>query len=246
MSIEYVADVEWEEQPDFSLSVDDFGADTLVRTYSGSAETLAAFLATIPRNSPDELYPQLKRTGVQVTGDRSFPTAAVTFRGIFNDDLPDVKRSGGWRRQTVTLFMQSADGGQDERADSATQCTVVYYAPTASYRYVTRIKPEMQRFPGRIEQTKANWEIRQVRGAGVTQLFEARPPLWQAGIVTGGIIRPGYFNYIRTVGTSIFKFDQIGDYWEVTEENEGLIEMVERADLPRLLSSQDVMDAQDA
>lgn len=244
MAIEYVADTEWEEQPEWSLQINDRGgADTLSRPYRGNAETLGEFLKQFPKQSPDPAYPQLKREGALISGDRSFPTVTLQYKGIFDDDLPEVQKSGGWRRQTATLIMQPLDGSETEREDSSTQCTIIYYAPTSTFRYVTRKQPTAQKYAGQILQTDAAWEIRQIRGATDVQLYEARPAGWQAGITTGGTIRPGFFNFVRTVGTSIFTFTQAGDYWEVVEENEGLIEMVERSDLPRLLTSKDVAAA---
>ncbi len=244
MPIEYVADTEWEAQPEWSLQINDRGgADTLSRPYRGNAELLGEFLKQFPKSSADPEYPQLKREGVLVSGDRSFPTVTLQYKGIFDDDLPEVQKSGGLRRQTVTLTMQALDGSETEREDSTTQCTLVYMAPTSTFRYVTRKQPTAQKYEGQILQTDMNWEIRQVRGASNVLLYEARPASWQAGITTGGAIRPGFFNFVRTVGTSIFTFQQAGDYWEVVEENEGLIEMVERSDLPRLLTSKDVASA---
>ncbi len=246
MAIVTVGDTEWEAQPDWSLTINDRGgADTLSRSYSGNAETLADFLSQYPKNSQDEEFPQLRRESVNVSGSRSFPTVTINYRGIFNDDLPEVRISGGWRRQTVTLIMQDDSSTVDQREDSTTQCTVVYFAPVSTYKYVTRIKPKKQRFEGKLELTDVSWQIRSVVGAGNVPFYEAKPPLWVAGIVTGGQIRPGHFNYVRAVGTTIFTFEQAGDYWEVVEENEGRMEMVERADLPRLLTSRDVMEAQD-
>lgn len=242
MSVVFAGDTEWEEQPDWSLTVDDYGVDTLSRPYSGNAELLADFLKQYPKGSRDPVYDQLKRTGYSASGHRSFPTVTLQYKGIFADDLPDVKRGGGWRRQTATLTMQD-DSTDAARADSATTCTIAYYAPVTRFRYVTRKQPTKQKYAGQLLQTDAAWEIVEIIGAGLTQFYEARPPLWVAGIVTGGTIRPGHFNYVRAVGTTIFNIEEAGDYWEVTEENEGRIEMVERADLPRLLSSSDVADA---
>jgi hypothetical protein len=224
MGVVYV-DCEFAESPDFSLTKDPYGLDRLSRTYFGRTDKLDEELKKWPKAKPDATYKNLKLLESQASGRGPFTQIVIQFTGLRDGVIPSPIKAGGCREQTVTL--QCLEANQT--------CEVVYKAPYSSFRYITTKQPQKARFEGVILQTEQSWEMKNLRGDRTTRFHRVNEITSFLGNIVYTKTLPGRFNYARVISSSGPKFQQVGEYWEVVEENEGLIIDVARNDFPRYL-----------
>lgn len=227
MGVEYVSDCEIKPNPDFSITIDKFGLHSLRRTYEGRADKLNAFLLKWPVGRADETYKQFKLTGQDVSGRGATVQVVLSFVGLMSGQLPKPIQAGGWRTQVSTL----------KKLDGEETVEIEYNAPVATFRYVTDKMPTAQRYAGKILSDRVPWQIRNLRGSRTTRFWEVQeiPGFGTTPRYTKTIT--GRFNYARQIFTSQFSFQQVGDFWECVEENEGRIIEVAQNELPRYLQA---------
>ena len=225
MGVVYVGNCEFEESEDFSLTKDPYGLDRLSRTYLGRTDKLDAFLKQWPKARPDDTWKQLKLLELQASGRGAFTQVTIQFTGLKDGVIPSPIKAGGCREQTATL--QSLEANQT--------CEVVYKAPYSSFRYITTKQPQKGRFEGVLLQTEQTWDMKNLRGDRTTRFHQVNEIASFLGNIIYTKTLTGFFNYARVISSSGPKFEQVGEYWEVIEENEGLIIDVARNDFPRYL-----------
>ncbi len=226
MGLIYIGDCTFQESADFVIGVDEFGADSLTRTYEGRTDQLKAFIAKWPKGKTDATFPPFSRRTLQATGRGAFTTVVIQMSGLLDGKIPPAQISGGTRLQTVSL---QRFGGQET-------CEVDYYAPFTTYRYVTHGIPQQPRFPGKIEQSAQAWEFKRTRGSRNTTFHQVIELSRIGGVVTYQKVTTGKFNFARDVSTTI-SFDPVGETYQVTEENEGIIVWVSDINVPRFISA---------
>lgn len=225
-TLTYIGNCEFEESSDYTLNIDEFGMDTLVRSFDGRKDKLAVFLRSFRINTPDPEFSQLTLVARQCLVGRAFARVQLTFVGLFDDVLPPPIVEGGWRHQELQL----------QKEDSNETVILEYKAPVSTYRYITRRQPTRQRYEGRLAATELGFRIVGRRGSkGKFKLVNGPTPLALPGTLAQEEDK-NVFAIDRDVICSAFTFRQAGRYWEVTEENEGRLMESEREDLPRKLT----------
>lgn len=225
-AVEYVGNCEWEESADYVLDLDEYGMDTLTRTYQGRRDKLGEFLRSFQIHTPDYEYPQLTYTSRRVMVGKAFASVTLTFAGLFDDVLPPVVVEGGFRPQELSI----------QKTDSNETLVLSYNAPFTTYKYVARRKPKRQRFPHQLENTALGFHILSRRGSrGAVRIADAIGGVPGLMLATSKITPPNVFEIWREVVCADFTFRQAGRYWEVTEQNEGRLMEREREDIPRVL-----------
>lgn len=225
MGIAYVGNCEFEESADFAIGKNEFGAHTLTRTYEGRTDKLDAFLTKWPKGKPDRLKPVFKTRALQVTGRGAFSSVTISSVGLIDSRIPEEEVQGGWRLQTASL----------KRNGSEEVTEIEYRAPVTSYRYVSLKEPQEQRFPRMVRLTKMAWQFNQQYGDRTTKFHQVIELGRIGGLPQYTQTKLGFFNYARDIMTSVFTWEQVGDLYLVTEENEGRILEIARNDLPRFL-----------
>lgn len=229
--IAYVGNCSFEESEEYRVSADKWGLDILTRSFEGRRDLLREFMRTLIEGSPDPEYPEFALERREANIGRAFASVVVTYAGLFDGRLPNVRKQGGWRLQTV----------QAKRGNSNESTTIEYRAPTTTYRYVTESQPKEQKYAGKLLPTKKAFEIIDRRGGrGPVAMFSygGTTDLLRPGSSIGPAAGPGSssFELERDVVCSAFDFEQAGKHWRVTEENEGrLIERSLAEDLPRFI-----------
>jgi hypothetical protein len=222
MGAEYI-DCEWDKDASFQLDIDGFGLGALNRTYSGREDKVAAFLAGWPVGKADPIWKQFKLVKKSVTGNGALCTANLIFNGLLDGKIPPPQQRGGWARQNISL--QHPSSGQTVELE--------YRAPTATYQYVSKTIPKKPKYEGKLINPEMPWEIRDVRGDRLTQIHECIKIGELGGKIQYTPIIASKFNYARLVMTEQFDFVQIGEYWEITETQIGVLIEPDRNDLPR-------------
>lgn len=227
MGVVYVGDTDFALDEEESGSPDQFGLYRTRRPLRGNSELLWQALRALRKGTPHPDLPSLKlaRDPAFQRGPR-FSTIECEYVGLLTDALPSPIRSMGLREAT----------SQVNREGSAETADIFYRAPTTTYRYILRRQPKKPIFAGRLLQTEMDWEVLEYRGPTGTDgqdFHEVALPT--ASTITRTAFVPNRYNYARTVVTSMFDAQEVGDYWEVTEQNEGRIRKIDRADLPSLL-----------
>lgn len=221
MGLIYTANCGWEEAAEYVLSVDDWGLDSMTRTYEGRTDELETFLRTLTKNLPDYQFPELVLIGKAVERGRAFSRVSCEFRGLLGADtgkpLPDPVINGGWRLDRVQL--QSSTNAQME---------IEYNSPFTSYRYVTRQRPTQQQFPGKLLYSKGAFEIFKSWGTkGNVFIGGSCVSGYNIPVGTGVPIDPAELGNVfvgsSKIITSSMTSNQVGIYWENTEENQGVI-----------------------
>lgn len=229
MGLSYVGDCEFAESTEFQLSRDLYGLDTLQRSWDGRADKLKAFLPLWPIGKKDPSFKTLKirsQPSITTFGNGAFVRVSMEFVGLIMGVLPPVVESGGYRRQTVTLYQ---DG-------TGTAIEITYRAPVITYKYVTRERPKNPRF-ARPAIDPIGWQILERVGSQTGTLHEVPNFGIMGGHQLYGTVELGAFNYARNYATSVFDFESVGDYWTVTEQTEGTIQQLTGDDAPRSLPS---------
>jgi hypothetical protein len=221
----YVGNCEIEPNGQSSGHVDPYGMDRFSRTYEGRSDKLQAFLKQWPKGKPDIEFRQLKLIDSAISDNGRFVQVTHNFAGLKDGNLRDPVVSSSLRTQTVTL----------ESFEGTTTADFEYKAPVTTYRYVATKEPEQPRFEGKIRLEKMSWQMRKQNGGLDIPIWQVHKISEFGGNVTYSDTRAGYFNYARDIMQSDFRVDPVGEYWEVTEQNEGMIIAVQRNNFPKWL-----------
>lgn len=196
------------ETSNSGLDWDAFGMDTLTRTYEGPPSKLAPFLRAWPVNKEDAVFPWLYLVARPAPKLSPVVEISLRFTGTLERN-PKTKVEGSVRLQPLQL----------KRAAGLLQGE--YYGPVTTWHYiVVGEHPRAPRFKGQLLQTDFDYEIVNMRGTGNIRIGNSQTGNTNTNVL-GGVY--DYFVQARVV-TSRFDFEQVGNCWQVTEENEGRLE----------------------
>jgi hypothetical protein len=239
MPLLYVGDATFQEtESSGRMGTDLFGADVLTREWEGSKELISDFIAdsfrfTITgsvgngrpividrsRKIQDRELRAMYLTEFNVEKSRAFAKITGTFRGIANGRKPEVVISYGTKATSVTLPYIGSELG----VGNGISASFTYYAPYATYRYLTKDKPTKPQNLGRVENMKAGIRVAARTGAaGPLVAFKGRTltnqsPNVMSRSITGGL---NAYNAVIECINEEWDVQPLGSWWEVTETNQ--------------------------
>jgi len=211
------------------LNVDPWGLDTLTRRINGRSDQGPAYIATLARKRTvtDSVYKTLYMVDYSITMDGAIWDATLTFKGVINSTLqPDPIIEKGYRVQNITLpfFGSEATG---------INATFSLTVPYTRYMYALQEEPTAPRFRGRVKVTKDSLQIVGRAGAAGNLVIFAGKFLNTGvpGVISGGAISSSINSYNAVAESVTTQFDarQVGQWWEVTENNEVVIQPLDLA-----------------
>jgi len=146
----YVSDDQFEfiEIDHSEPSINQYGLDTLTRTYEGRNSLLDAFLATwnevngTPRNVPDWQYPGMVSVELpSISRGAAFSTVAIKFTGKISNAEPLVTIKDSFREDTAQV-----QGGTGTTPNVVFPVMIDFRAPTTSYEYFAASRPATTRY----------------------------------------------------------------------------------------------------
>lgn len=211
-TLTYNGNAEWRFVGESDLDLDSFGFDTLTRTYEGRPDKLAVFLRDWPKNKQDRAYPWLFLVGRKASGVGSgWVRCVLEFKGTL-DRNPKPHFSSDTRLQPLQI----------QRDEGRSQAE--YYGPVSTYRYiVVGPHPRERTYAGQMLQPDFAYEIINVRGQPIPFVGIAANRRGLPREDPSGNRTLVYLLEPRIV-TSRFSCEQVGNCWQVTEENEGRLE----------------------
>jgi hypothetical protein len=211
------------------------GLDVMTRNYSGFTDEIYDLLPN--EGDKDPYFPSMRVVDYKVTEGRGLRSVAnVVTMGTLRNKLPKPVIKGGWKEATAQLtaipggaktlwqditskgnglgsgsFSSGGSGGGsggsgfgsladlDKSANS--EVSVTYNSPTTTFLWVTNRKPTRPRYPGYLLAADQSFET-----------IDVRPASFQGSILYGKVIR-----------CITFEVEKVGSYYQVTEENQGLL-----------------------
>lgn len=150
----YSSFLDYEEIDHSEPSIDDYGLDTMTRTYSGMTSMLGPFLgrwnspAGVPLNTPDVQFPGMVAVGKPSIGrGRGFSTVTVNFTGKISNKEPLVSIKDTWTENTAQITGSTGSTG-DANADFLFPISIDFFAGGATYEYCSATRPTSPRYDG--------------------------------------------------------------------------------------------------
>lgn len=214
MALTYIHSASFEEQAGAKLDVDDYGADTLTRTFRGKPSLVDSFLADYKQGDPDATYSQLRFFKADIDLGGAYATATLIFKGILNR-MRKPKILAGLTFETATLYGASSQSME-----------IDYMAPNATFMYCTKAIPRWPLFKNYLVDAGFMFQILETRG-GRGRSVRIRPPSTKMIFTPGPQWRPvtdAFFNGRTGYALVEFAFERIGlSLWQVMERHEGRI-----------------------
>jgi hypothetical protein len=152
----------------------------------------------------DPVYPAFGYSAHSIDGNRAFPRVRVTFKGTLTGDLPTIKTSVRTTREQARITAHNGTA----------QMILNYYAPQATFRYVSRTRPRGRRYDGVLPD-----------GINSIQIIDRRGASGRLILMAGGLVK--YVNNIfyakKEILTEGPDWEEVGDLYEVTETSTGRI-----------------------
>lgn len=209
-------------QPGSVLTDNEHGIDTLSRTYFAFSDEWAKLSPR--KGDKDKGYPTMRLTDRTFTEGRGLTGfLSLTFRGLYDDKIPDVVIKGGWSEQTAQLGVTTGAGGNTvgllighnvgnglpnanttdlpANLDQSSEVSITYRAPKTTFLYVQRKKPTAPKYTGQLLSSIADFSVVEMRPARVF----GRP----VGIIV--------------VRTTSFDVETAGSYWQCTEVSQAML-----------------------
>lgn len=225
MSAIFLGDMAFQETVGSTLAVDPWGMDTLTRHVNGRSDQGVAYIATLARSRTvyDPTYTTLYLVDYSVQMNGAIWEVTLTFKGIINSDVQtEPVFEGGDRKQQVTVPYIGDEIGQQ----TGIQATFTYLAPYTVVLYVLPNKPTAPRYRGQVQVTRDSLSIIGRTGAGGDYAIFAGKYL-KTGVpnIINGPINLGNARFYNMVADSFseMKWKQVGQWWEVEEQNEVLL-----------------------
>lgn len=209
---------DYEEQPGAVLTTDPYGIDYITRRYCGRLDKYERELDKYKRRRdfPDPFHAGLFAIDWTMDLDSPFPQLVVKFAGIRGGVPPEPTEKGGIRAQTVQLKYSGAS-----LVSTSESATFRYKAPYVTFKYALRERPKAAKYRDRIHWSADALELKQMSGD------DSRSLNWLQGGSLGGAISktpPGgksnSYNGIIEIWTPQLDYDQVGQWWQITETNE--------------------------
>lgn len=218
-------DTYWETDAS-DLDVDDYGLDTLTRTYHVRPDFLASFLLLFPRGTQDSALSWLYSVSRKMSHIRGpLIEARVTFKGlqevVAGRTLYHEMQKGGVAKAQVTI---ASNDGKSQR-------TLDYRGPWTEWRYISTVQPDQPRHRGEMITTKLNFTMLSSTG-GLGTLFVNPTPLVPPEKAPDANLLYT-FNALVVIQNSAFEFEEsvkpkagssgATSVWTVLERNEARI-----------------------
>lgn len=219
-------------QPGSVTTDNEHGLDTLVRPFFGFTDEIHKLAPK--RGDKDKWLPTMRCTDRSFTEGRGLTsTVQATYRGLIQEALPNVVVKGGWAEQTAQIGLTTEDLGPiamyigngtgnlsfgdslPEDVDESSEVQIVYRAPTTTFMYVTRKRPNGPKFQRLLLTSVMDFSILEMRPA----IFFGKPIA------------------VFDIRTSRFDVEQVGAYWQCTEENRTVLMSRGAAQLRYLITS---------
>lgn len=142
-------------------------------------------------------------------------TFTVTFKGLYDNKLPEPKIAGSMNTGTVTVGLTNATS--TGTSPGLGQRTITFSAPTITAQYVSRNNPSGQARYAHILTDDPALKVDYIRISGGTGRINIRNLSTRAGepVYTP---RPSEYN-VREVLKSDVNWEKVGPFYQVTETN---------------------------
>jgi hypothetical protein len=229
MSATFLGDMAFQETVGSVLNVDPWGMDTLTRRVNGKSTAGVAYIATLARKRTirDSEYTTLYLVDYSVTMNGAIYDATLTYKGIINSTVTtEPVIESGYRVQQITLpfFGSEATG---------ITATFTIAVPWSRFRYVTPSKPSTPLYRGQVQVTKDALQIMGRSGAAGNLVIFAGKFLNSGipGIVSGNDLANelNAYNAVAESITTQFERVPVGQWYQVTENNEVVIQPLDLA-----------------
>lgn len=231
MAAIFLGDMAFQETVGSTLNVDPWGMDTLTRKVNGKSTAGVAYIATLARKRDvrDSEYQTLFMTEYSAAFNGAIWEVTITYKGIINSTVQtEPVFESGTRRQQVSVPFVLDELGQT----SGIQAVFTYLAPYSRVMYVLPEEPTSPRYRGRVHVTKDSLSIVDRQGAGGNYAIFAGRFLNTSvpNIVSGNNVLGNLRCYNMVANSfSQMEWKPVGQWWEVTEQNEVLLQSLDLA-----------------
>lgn len=241
-AVEYIGDLGFEESEEPQFTIDDYGADEMVRTFLGRSDLLKEFLRGWKKKVADTEFPQLSVTNRSCASwCPGMVQVKLIFKGLLDDDLPDPMVEGGWVTETsqvglITGFGSFAqlghiDLGLGNRGGSTgatgINMNLRLVVPGAGRDYTLRELAELEAAEVAITYRSPMTQFRYVTRKEPKKPLYSNVLLVSDGDFEISDVRPAIFAgrpvLNREIKTIEFRKARIGRYWEVSEATQGFL-----------------------
>lgn len=229
MAAIFLGDMAFQETVGSVLSVDPWAADTLTRKVNGKSTAGVAYLATLARSRTirDATYTHMYLTDYSAAFNGAIWEVTLIYKGIYNgQNQTDPVRDKGTRVQSITLPFF----GSEATGINATFQLVV---PWTRFVYFTPTEPKAPRYRGQVSVTKDSLQIVGRSGAAGNLVIYAGKYLNTGvpNVVSGNSISStlNAYNAVAESVTTQFEAKPYGQWWEVVENNEVVIQPLDLA-----------------
>lgn len=204
------------------LSVDAFGLDSITRPYRVRIDRKTVVQNQLARlkNKQDFEFKTMALTGWTEREEGPFVIFEVTFRGLFDNKLPNPKSSGGYSSLRATSGVTTPEL-VGLPALSGASIDVDYRGPFTTIRYVRRERPTQPQYPATVISGDIIFDNIDGEQTGLVNIYKERI---QFDGERPQEPQPGRFNMKKVIQVKGPTWEQVGLWFECQETHQMILQ----------------------
>jgi hypothetical protein len=204
------------------LTVDAFGLDSLERPYKVRIDRKTVVQGQLSRlkGKQDFEFKTMALTGWTEREEGPFVVFTVTFKGLFDNKIPNPKFSGGFSLQRGTSSMTGATLAGLPALQGAS-VDIEYLAPFTTVKYVRRERPTQPQFANDIITGDIIYQSVDGESTGIINIYATRN---QFDGDRPQVAQNGRYNMKKVVQIKGPTWEQVGLWYECQETHEMILQ----------------------